>query len=240
MLDERMTISLEEFLKYMMKKWKMVLLIIMIVTACFFMGSIFLGEEITVPHSEEYLHYEQELTWHKSYFEDSVLMNLNPLHIYERSIFLRDISDKDILKNYALSSEIWEEYETEWSKEYLYELVNWNEEENAVELILHHATGEECELTAVYLKEKLLEKDPSLEIVIGAEKIVKDQKLQEEHLRWNSRIDYVNSLLLDAQAGYTLKVSKTVAIVTGGMCGSVLAVCISLISYIFRREQEKI
>ena len=119
MLEERMTISLEEFIKYMIKRWKMVIGLIIIAAACFTAGAVFLGEEISVPHSEEYLHYEQELEWHESYLEESILMNLDPLSIHERTLLLRNISDNELLRNYALSSEIWEEYDTEKSKKYI-------------------------------------------------------------------------------------------------------------------------
>ena len=240
MLEERMTISLEEFIKYMIKRWKMVIGLIIIAAACFTAGAVFLGEEISVPHSEEYLHYEQELEWHESYLEESILMNLDPLSIHERTLLLRNISDNELLRNYALSSEIWEEYDTERSKKYISELVSWNESENGdtVELILHHATEDECLTAAEYLEKKLHEKDSTVEIIIGAEKVVTDEKLQEEHLRWYSRIDYVNSLLLDAQAGYTIRVSKPAAVITGVLFGSILAVFAGLISFMFRRGKH--
>lgn len=240
MPDGKMTISLEEFLKYMIKSWKMVILLIVIVTACFTIGATFLGEEINVPPSEEYLHYEQELEWHESYLEESVLMNLDPLSIHERTLLLRNISDHEMLKNYALSSEIWEDYSTERSKKYISELVNWKESEDSdtVELILRHATEEECLSAAEYLEEKLIKKDPEVEVVIGAEKIVTDEELQEEHLRWYSRINYVNSLLLDAQAGYTIRVSKPAAVMTGVLAGAVLSLFVGLLSFVIRRGKH--
>lgn len=240
MLEGKVTVNFEEFLKYMLKKWKMAVGIIVIVGACFAVGALYLGEEITVPHSEEYLHYERELEWHKSYLEESILMNLNPLNIYERRIVLDNFSDKEQLKNYALSSEIWEEYNTTWSKKYISELVSWNEKQdsNTVELILHHASGEECLDAAEYLKEKLCEKDSSLEVLIGAERIVTDEKLQEEHLRWYSRIYYVETLLLEAQAGYTLKVNVIAATITGVLSGGILSLAVGLISFMIRRGKE--
>lgn len=240
MLDRKNTISFEEFLKYMLKKWKMTAVVIAVVTACFAIGAMFFGEEITVPHSEEYLRYEQELEWHKSYLEESILMNLDPLSIHERSLFLRKFSDKELLKNYALSSEIWEDYSTKWSKKYISELVSWNENQDSdtVELVLRHATEEECLDAAKYLEKKLLEKESSVEVIIGAERIVTDEKLQEEHLRWHSRIYYVESLLLESQAGYTLKVNKVAAVITGVLTGGILSLFFGLVSFTIRRGKE--
>lgn len=235
-----MTVNLEEFIKYFIKKWKMIFVITVIVTASFIGGAIFLGEEITVPHSEEYLHYEQELEWHESYLEESILMNLDPLSIHERTLLLKNISDKERLKLYALSSEIWEGYETDRSKKYISELVRWNEVENndTVELVLHHGTEEECLSAAEYLAERLYAKDSGVEIVIGPEKIVVDEELQEEHLRWYDRIYYVNSLLLDSQAGYTISVSMPIAAITGIFTGSILSIFVGLVSFVVRRGKK--
>lgn len=240
MLDVKITMSFDEFLKYMLKKWKITVVLVVITTAGFGIGAMFLGEEITVSPSEEYLRYEQELEWHESYLEESILMNLDPLSIHERSLFLRNLSDKELLKNYAVSSEIWEEYDTEWSKKYISELVSWNEnqENDTVELVLRHATEEECLDAAQYLEKRLLEKEPSVEVIIGAERIVTDEKLQEEHLRWHSRIYYVSTLLLEAQAGYTLKVSKKAAVITGALTGGILSLVFGMVSFVIRRGKE--
>lgn len=241
MPEERITISLEEFLKYMIKKWKMAGVIIVVCALLFAGGAKLAGEEITVPHSEEYLRYEQELAWHESYLEESILMNLDPTCIYQRTLFIRNISDIELLENYAVSSEIWEELETERSKTYISELVSWNENESGtVELILRHATSEECLETAEYLKEKLVAKDPAAEITIGAEKVVTDEELQEEHLRWYSRINYMNSLLLDAQAGYTIKVNFMAAVITGILAGGVLTIFVDLILFMIQRKRDTI
>lgn len=240
MSKDKMTICLEDFLKYLLKKWKIVALIVAVSAVCFVAGAMFLGEEIVVPHSEEYLHYEQELQWHESYLEESILMNLDPLSIHERSIILRNITDNEQMKNYAVSSEIWEDYDTEWSKKYISELVSWeeNQDDGTVELVLRHATEQECVEAAKYLEKKLLEQDSAVEVIISAERIVADEKLQSEHLRWYDRIYYINSLLLDSRAGYVLKVNKMAAAITGVMAGGMLALAWGLVSFVIRRGKE--
>ena len=218
----------------------MMTVIILVFAASFLCGAMYLGEEIVVPHSEQYLHYEQALEWHESYLKESVLMNLDPLKIYERTLFLRNISDEELLKDYALSSEVWEDYETNWSKKYISELVSWNEVEDSetIEIVLRHATEEECLEASTYLEKKLLERDSTAEIVIGAERVVTDEKLQEEHLRWYDRIYYVNTLLLDSQAGYTLNVSKSAAVITGVLTGGILSIVICLGSLMIERGKK--
>ena len=91
-----MTISLEEFIKYLLKKWKMMVSVMLIVTAIFTGATFFVGNEISVPHSEEYLYYEQEVEYLKSYMEKSILMNLDPTCIYERTLFIKNIFSMDV------------------------------------------------------------------------------------------------------------------------------------------------
>lgn len=238
---DNMQISLEDFIKQLFFKWKTIMVTTVLCTALFVVTAVAAGEEISVPHSEEYLKYEKELEYHETYLEESVLMNLDPTCIYQRSLILRDVSDKEILKNYAVSSEIWDELDTERSKKYISELVKWSENETGtIELTLRHATSEECLSAAEYLKQELLLKDPAVEITIGAEKIVVDEKLQEEHLRWYSRIDYVKSLLLDAQAGFTIKVNVIAAALVGVLFGLIVSVILVLMSYLFNKNRNKL
>ena len=238
---EKMTISLEEFLAYLLKKWKIIAVIVFACVGIFAGTAKMFGGEISVPHSEEYLHYEQELAWHESYLKDSVLMNIDPTSIYQRTVLLRNIADREVLRTYVTSLEIWDDFQTEWVKTYFPELVTWTDLEvtGTVELTLRHATSEECLEAAEYLQEKIVEQDEQAEIIIGAEKIVTDETLQEEHLRWYSRIDYVNSLLLDSQAGYTLKVSMPAAILTGALAGGVFAIFMLLLCYIVKGKSGK-
>ena len=200
-----------------------------------------LGEEIYVPHSEEYLDYEQGLAWHVSYFEESVLMNTDPTKIHQRSILLRNLEDKEVLKTYVTSLEIWDDFETGWKKTYFTELVTWNELEDSqtVEVILRHATEKECFDAAKYLKDKILSRDKTAEIIIGEEKVVKDDNIQEEQFRWYSRIDYMESCLLEAQAGYTLRVSVPSAILVGVMAGTVGSVFIMLFWYMIKGKHDE-
>lgn len=240
MSDNRVTINLEEFLKYLLKKRIVIFGGIVFFSALFGIGAKIIGGEIVVPHSEEYLRYEKELEYHESYLEESVLMNLNPNCIYQRTLFIDNVTEKELLKDYVKSTEIWEELVTERSKTYIKELVLWNEDEitGEIRVVLQHATSEECKTWAEYLKEKIQKFDSAAEIVVGAETIIMNEKLQEEHLRWYSRIDYVKTLLLEAEAGYTLKVNMAAAVVTGAIAGGSLSVLGVLILYIVKDKSN--
>lgn len=240
MLEEKVTISLEEFLSYLIKKWKMILAIVIVSIVLFAGGAKAFGNEITVPHSEEYLHYEQELAWHKSYLEDSILMNLDPTCIFNRTLYLRNISDMDLLKDYVKSLKIWDELETDRKTTYISELVTWGSgaEKETVAIRLRHATSEECLEWMEYLKSKILKFDSNVEAIIGEEEITIDEHLQEEQLRWYSRIDYVSSLLLNSQAGYTIKVHPLAAMLVGAITGMVLSLFTGLILYYKQKNKN--
>ena len=241
MASEQMTISFEDFVKYFIKKWKLVLGIVALSVILFVAGAKFLGEEISVPHSEEYLYYEKESAWLERYMKEAALMQINPTEIPERTLFLKNISEKDALKDYALSKEIWEGYVTEYEKAYLYELLNWQEQEDeSVQLILRHVTEEDCKKAAEHLKSRLQDQDASAEITIGEARVSKDENLQDEQLRWYDRIDYSKSLLLDSQAGYTLKVSMTAAAMTGAVTGGVLSVVVVFCMCMFGKKKTKV
>lgn len=240
MTSEKMTISFEDFVKYFIRKWKIVIPIVLMFAAAFIAGAKLLGEEISVPHSEEYLYYEKESEWLESYLKESILMQINPTEIPERTLFLENVTDSEVLKDYAMSKEIWDGYVTGYEKAYLYELLNWQEdEEGNVQLILRHVTEEDCLKAAEHLKNRLEDQDASVEITIGEARITKDENLQDEQLRWYDRIDYSKSLLLDSQAGYTIQVNVVAAAMTGAVAGGLLSVVIVFLMCILGKNKTE-
>lgn len=234
-----MTISLEDFAKYCIRKWKIIFLIVFVCTALFAGAAKVMGEEISVPHSEEYLYYEKESAYLEAYLENSVLMQMNPTAIHERILFLDNISDRERLKNYAASTELWDEIESEGDKNYFYELLTWQEDESGnVQVILRQVTEEECLKFAGYVKDKLESYDPGVQVTVGEARLVKDEDLQDEQLRWHSRIDYSKSLLLESQAGFTIRVNMAAAAITGALMGGILSVVILLVRFWLNRVKD--
>lgn len=237
-----MQISLEEFLKYFIKKWKMIGVVILVCVILFAGTATMFGEEISVPHSDEYLFYEDALARHLMYVEESLLMTLDPTSIHERTIFLRNISDKKILESYVASSEIWDELRTDRNKKYISELLTWkdNPEIGSAELVLRHETAKECEEWAEYIAGKIIQYDPDLEVIVGPERIVADEEVQLEQLRRYTRTEHIKSLLLDSQAGYTISISIPVAGAVGGLMGSVLSVVLVFVLFIFDKNSRNV
>ena len=239
MQSVKRTISLEEFITYFLRKWKIVVAVITIIAAMFAGATRLLGEEISVPHSEEYLYYEQESAWLESYLENSVLMKMNATEIPEITLFIENSAEPELLKDYILSKEVWAEFESERNKDYFYELLTLQEEGTGkVALTIRHVTEEECLKTAKYLKEKLENYDTSIKVTAGELRYVKDENLQDEQLRWYDRIDYSKSLLLEAQAGYTIKVNMIAAVITGALIGGILSVVITLLMFVFQKSRK--
>ena len=237
MAAEDITISLEEFGKYFLKKWKIAVLLVFLCTGIFCGAVKILGEEISVPHSEEYLYYEQESAWLEKYMEESVLMQMNPTNIPEITLYLEDSSDIQSLKDYILSNSIWEELETLRNKRYFYELLTWNEGEKA-SISLRHVTEDECREAAEYLEKKILAYDANINVTVGELRTVTDEELQDEQLRWYDRIDYSKTLLLEAEAGYTIRVNIIAAAATGILTGGILAVSVLLVLYMVKRKRK--
>lgn len=239
-MTEKLTISFEDFVKYYIKRWKTAAAIVILCAAIFAVGSRFLGEEIVSAPSEEYLYYEQESAWLERYLKESILMQINPTEIPERTLYLKNISVKEETKDYVMSRTIWENYITDRNTDYFYELLDWQEEEDSgnVQLTIRHVTEEECLDAAEYLKNCLEKEDVFMEVTIGESQMTKDEELQDEQLRWYDRIDYSKTLLLDSQAGFTIQVNTMVSTLTGVAAGGILSIVLIFILCLKERNQK--
>lgn len=237
-LNDRITISLEDFLKYFFRKWKLTVTVALVSAILFALFSYVIGEEISAPPSEEYIYYERNLESINNYFDHSILMQMDPMKIYQRTMFLRNISDKEMLKNYVTTAEIWTELETERNKTYLGELVIWNEFENSdtVEVVLRHATEDECEQWVQYLEQQICEYDPKIEVTFGAADIVTDDYVLERQQKKYKDIDYAETLLEEAQAGYTIEVRTEVAAMVGIIVGAIASTVIILVQFMLKQS----
>ena len=241
-LNERLTIDFEEFIKFFLKKWKIALLVIGISVILFVGFSYAIGQEISAPASEEYIYYEKNLNSINQYFEHSMVMQMDPMKTYRKSIFLKNVSDNDVLESYVASMDAWEELETERNKAYVGELIIWNAEEDSdtVEVILRHITESECEQWTNYLAKEIAEYDSKIEVSVGAINIVADDQVLERQQRKYKDIDYAEGLLEASQAAYTIEVRTETAAIMGvvfGILGS--AVCVFAMLVIKKNRERK-
>lgn len=241
MINERITIDFEEYMKFFLKKWKITLLIIGMGIGFFVGFSYAVGQEISVPASEEYIYYEKNLNSINQYFEHSMVMQMDPMKTYRKSIFLKNISDRDVLKSYITSMDAWKELETDRNKAYVGELIIWNAEEdsNTVEVIFRHITESECEQWANYLAKEITEYDSKIEVSVGAINIVADDQVLERQQRKYKDIDYAEGLLEASQAAYTIEVRPAVAAIMGVIFGTLGSAVYVFIVLAIRKNRER-
>ena len=236
-LNDKITISLDEFIKTITKKWKMVIIIAIVFSAVFACVSYTIGEEISEPASEEYIYWEKNLENVRSYRENSILMQMNPMEIYQKTIFLTCITDEELLKNYITSTDVWNDVKTERNKMYAGELITWNmfEGKDTVEVVLQHVTEKECAEWMAYLKEKIWEFDEDVLIVEGASSIVTDEKVLALQQKKYADIEFAEQLLDESQAAYTIEVSVELAACIGIVVGLMISCLVIMLQMIINR-----
>ena len=233
-------INLDDFIKFYIRKWKVVLCIISVFIVLFVSATKILGNEIVVENSEQYVYYEEKLIFHEEYLKESILMSANPASLYVSTALLKNVSDEDVLYNYVVSTEIWDDFETDMVKKYLPELVKWkfNESTGVVEISLRHTSTERSSSCLKYLLGKIKEKDTAVEIIEGAERVEIDEELQDLQNDWYNRINYLKGRLEEAEAGFTIYINVLAAAITGAFIGGIVSLAIILLVYILKRETD--
>lgn len=237
-LNDRITITLEEFIATFLKKWKMIVLVSIVCASVFAGVSYSFGEEISAPASEEYLFWEDNLENVTNYRENSILMQSDPMEIYQETIFLENISDREKLKNLVISSEVWENLETDRNKMYANELVQWNESEtsNNIEIVLRHVTDKECKTWMSYLKEQIIRFDSDVLIIDGASSVVTDEKILELQQKKYIDIEFAKQLLDESQAAYTIEVSIELAAFIGMLMGILFSGVVIVVGLMLKKK----
>lgn len=232
-------ISLDDLLAYFMKKWKWFLVIVIIFVLTFTGATLLFGRDIVVPDSEEYIYFEERIEWTEDYIENSILMQLDFRNIYERKIYLTNVSDEISLKDYVTSTEIWEDLNDDVKKAYLAELVTWDQttDENTIEVVLRHKTSEKCEQYAVYLSEQINKYDSLVETTVGVESVVADDLVLEHQLDTDYYLVRMEQSLEEADAGYEIHVNPLAAAITGGFAGTLFSMFFVSILFIFKRKK---
>ncbi len=233
-------INLDDLLSYFLKKWKIFLVIIVTCVLVFTGATILFGNEIVVPDSEDYVYFEERIEWTEDYIENSILMQLDFRNIYERKIYLNNVTDAIALKDYVTSTEIWKELKDDVKKAYLAELVTWNqtESEDTIEIVLRHKTSEKCEQYATYLAEQINDFDLLVETIVGVESIVADDLVLEHQLDTDYYLVRMEQSLEEADAGYEIHVNSLAAAITGVFAGTLFSTVLVSVLYLFRRKNE--
>lgn len=229
-------ISFDELLKFFIKKWKFIVVMAAIFAAVFTGATFVFGEEIVVPDSEEYLEYMEQKAALEEYIEKSVLMQMDFRNVHERTLFLRDISDKELLQNYISSSEIWNDLPVEIEAQYLVELVTWEEkpETGTVEILIRHMEEAKCQEYMEYLKQKIAVYDQNVTISEGAKNLVSDDTILDHQLDADSILKRIEEKIEAADAGYKVTIDKKATLLMGVLAGGFFSIVILFFEYLFK------
>lgn len=238
MSKERMTVCLEDFLKYLLKKWKVIVPITILCTVAFLAAALKAGEVITMPPSEEYLYLLAQKEAMDEYMENSVIMNVDAQNVCKVSIAVENISDREALKEYVLSEEIWEDAATEVSVEYLKELFVWSNgvSEAEVEIKIRHYDENLCKEYAEYIAEQVVNYDANLKVIVAPMEVGSDDAALMTQLTKFDLEHKIDSNLEISAAGYTIHISKVAAAGAGVFFGALLSVVILFFKYLLKDQ----
>lgn len=222
---EQMTVSLDDYIRYMIKKWKLLIGLLLAGGCLAGTATLFFGQEIVIQPSEKYAELKEQEASFLEYMENSVIMEMDPMNVYKRTLFLTNLSDQNALKDYIESGNVWENCEEPLQVKYLTELLEWQEEAQPekVELELSHSDGETCEKLAEYIEEALQRYDQNLQIMIGTQRVVADQGISDEQMWCRNRLNDIQGQLEYTAAGCTITISFVTAVLFGAMIGGLLA-----------------
>ena len=237
---DKLTVSLDDYIRYLVKKWKTIIAVVLIFVLLFALSAKILGEKIVIPPSEEYLALKEEEASIGGYIENAPLMKIDSTCVQEIVIYISNISERESLKDYINSGSVWKTYEDEKVFYSFYDLVMWTDGSNLslAEITIQHYDVEETERMAEFLKGKIREFDEGAEIFLGTPYVAADESIADVQLWYENRKNAIEGQLEYARAGYTIETNLPVAIITGVLTGGLTSVIILLIFFMFRKENK--
>ena len=223
---EKYTVSLDEFVKYIICKWKVTVVYVVLFVVCFLTSAFFLGEKIEISPSEDYIVLKEEEAVFEKYIEEAPIMKVDPNNIHQRIVYLSNITKRDSLKNYVDAGTVWENLEDEIFKTYSWDHVTWSDSgEQTAEIKIQYYDAQKCENLANYLAEQIQVYDSEVEVLVGDAHTTTDgfildvQSYYTDHLRaTRGELEYVG-------AGYTIETSLPISVMVGVLAG----ICVSIV-----------
>lgn len=233
---ERMSVSLDDFLKYLIKKWYIVITFVLVCCIIFCSVTVIIGKKIEVPPSEEYLQLKEEEDSIQHYLENSIVMKMDPVNIYERILYVSDISDKIVLKDYVWSDETWSEFVNSDVVQYVWEIVTWEEVGKDMEITIRHSGSTECSEFSEYLAEQIRKEDENVKVVVGEQRTVTDEAMATRQIWYLERLEDIQGQLEYTARGYTIEVTLGTSIVLGVFTGGLLAIVALFCAFLLKKQ----
>lgn len=237
---ERYTVSLDDFIKYIIKNWKTLVACMVIAVVLFASSTIAIGKKIVIPPSEEYLELKEQEASLSVYIENAPIMEIDSTCVQEIVLYVSNISDREALKNHFDSGSVWTGFEYSHYLYYIMELITWADGSVAqsAEIIINHSEEKQCAFMAEFLSEKIHEFDENVEVLIGTQHIKNDEYFAEVQSWYKNRLEAIEGQLEYSRAGYTIEASLPVAIATGALVGGFVAIVMLFCGFLFNRKSQ--
>jgi len=237
---ERMSVSLDDFFQYLIKKWYFIVGSILVSGIVFCVVSNVYGKRIEVPPSEEYLYLKEQEASFQDYIDHSIVMKMDTVNIYERTLFVENISDKNCLKDFVESGNVWGELTESIKVQYLSEILTWEDIDGNAEIRVRHNDEIQCGKYAEYLAEQLRKSDDAAKVSIGEQRIVIDESMANRQSWYINRLKDVRGQLEYTAMGYTIEVSMVTAIILGVTLGGAFSIMGLFCTFLFNNKLRSV
>lgn len=236
MKSERTMISLEELCTYFLKRWK---LIVSIILACvvLIVGVAWLFfEKKFVETDFLYRHYEELMQEEEEYQYNSPIMLMDCNAVHKKDIQLENISELENLKKHVLSEEIWEDFATETPKKFLPELVTWNDIDTDKVILQVRYSAEIGNDYVDYLVGELKTFDSKIQINVSEEVVEYDEEIRNMQIRHITLYRHYTEQMKISRVGYTQETAVTSAAVFAVVLGIILSFSIVFSKFLKSRQ----
>lgn len=224
---EKFTVSLDELVKFLLKKWKIIIIGIIGFSIFSAVSAVSIGGKIVIPPDENYGELKMEEASFMEYIENSPVMSMDATSIYRSVVYVSDIKERALLKDFVESGAVWNEWEDVNFKTYFDDLVTWHDiNESSAEIEIYHYEENVCSNVSKFLSIHLLNFDTNLKVLQGETHVTSDETIADVQEWYRNRLNAIEGQLEHTAAGYTIEVSVLAAIITGGIFGVFFTVAI--------------
>lgn len=236
---EQFTVSLDDFIEFLKRKWIVVMLCVVISVIVFVISAVLLKKEIVIPPSETFADLKAEEASYEQYIENAPLMKIDPNNVYQRIVYLSNITERDMVKNFVESGNVWNDWEDEAFRCYFDDHVTWYDSVmKSAEIKIQYYEEENCKRLAEYLAEKITEYDNSIVVLLGDAHISNDEEIANVQIWYMNRLDDVQGQLEHTASGYVMETDLLIMMITGVIAGTLVATTGLFITFLrtFRKK----
>lgn len=241
MSSENMSVSLDDFIKFALKKWKPVVALMLLCGILTTISFVLSDGKIEIAPSEKYLELKAEEASFMEYEEASILIQMDSANVYETTLYLEHISDMVALEDYVTTGSFWTEESRIPAPKYLAELLTFekDEEKDTAKLHVWHSEKEKSAKLAHYVEEQIELYDSEIEIRVGKEHVIMEPSVADVQEWLANRLQDIRGQLEYAQAGCVITVHPVAALVLGAVLGMLLSVVFVFAYFVvYNRKQN--